>query len=156
VDVILFDAAEQMTRFDWTLFKRRSMQAGGLVITSHRSGMLPTLIECTTDPALLSDIIRALLGTESMDFTRMTSDLHQRHNGNLRQALRELYDLYAAPRRFELLVNSGTDPRVGRFEQRGEKSLSGGEYALTDHRVSLSYGGLRCCTESRMATILVA
>lgn len=95
-DVILFDGAEQMSRFDWSLFKRRSMKAGGLVITSHRGGMLPTLIECTTDPELLDDIIRELLGPESMGFTRITADLHQRHKGNLRQALRELYDLYAA------------------------------------------------------------
>ena len=94
-NVILFDGAEQMSRLEWRRFKRRSMRAGGLVITSHRPGMLPTLRECATSPELLHDIIAELLGAESETIRDMAVKLHGKHNGNLREALREMYDLFA-------------------------------------------------------------
>jgi ATPase subunit of ABC transporter with duplicated ATPase domains len=93
-DVILFDGAEQMSRLGWQLFKIRSKRAAGLVITSHRRGMLPTLMECATSSELLREIIRELLGGEAR--CEMTDKLHTKHGGNLRDALREMYDLYAA------------------------------------------------------------
>src|SRR5688572_2719481 len=41
-DVVLFDGAEQMSRFAWWRFVRDTRRAKGLVITSHRAGLLPT------------------------------------------------------------------------------------------------------------------
>jgi hypothetical protein len=38
-DVLLFDGAEQLTRFAWWRFRRAARRAAGLVITSHRFGM---------------------------------------------------------------------------------------------------------------------
>ena len=90
--VILFDGAEQLSRPAWWRFRRLTRRAGGLVITSHRTGMLPTLVECETDAALLAGIIRDLLPSRSRDDA---AELFARHRGNVRDALRELYDHYA-------------------------------------------------------------
>src|SRR5690349_12444585 len=52
-DVILLDGAEQLSRPGWRWFKLQTRWVGGLIITSHRPGLLPTLLECTTTPELL-------------------------------------------------------------------------------------------------------
>ena len=92
-DVILLDGAEQMPRLAWWDFVRRSRCAGGLVITSHRLGLLPTLVECETSADLLRGIVDELLpGAGARDDLEV---LYSRHGGNLRDALRTLYDLHA-------------------------------------------------------------
>ena len=91
-DVLLFDGAEQLTRIAWWRFRRAARKAGGLVITSHRGGMLPTLVECETDAQLLGGIVRDLAPDPS---GHDTGALFARHRGNVREALRELYDRYA-------------------------------------------------------------
>jgi hypothetical protein len=92
-DVLLIDGAEQLGRLAWLQLHLRSRAAGGLVITSHRPGLLPTLHECRTSPELLAGIVSELLGNEA---ERHDLDgLFHRHGGNLRGALRELYDVYA-------------------------------------------------------------
>jgi hypothetical protein len=95
-DVLLLDGAEQLGRLSWLEVRTRSRAAGGLVITSHRPGLLPTLYECRTTPELLSGIVRDLLGEESGGAHPAPRELFARHHGNLRDALRELYDVYAA------------------------------------------------------------
>jgi hypothetical protein len=92
-DLLLVDGAEQLGRLAWLRLRRKSRAAGGLVITSHRPGLLPTFHECRTTPELLADIVRDLLGPE---WEAVPEDLWQRHRGNLRDALRELYDVWAA------------------------------------------------------------
>lgn len=87
-DVVLLDGAEQLGRLSWLFVKLRSRRAGGLLITSHRPGLLPTLLECGTSPDLLAAIARELSGEEPSD----VEPLFERHGGNLRNALRELYD----------------------------------------------------------------
>jgi hypothetical protein len=94
-DVILFDGAEQLSRFAWHNFKRYSQSAKGLIITSHRAAMLPTLAHCRTSPQLLRDILDELLGEDAAQWHGEVATLWQRHDGNLRHALRELYDVYA-------------------------------------------------------------
>lgn len=95
VDVILFDGAERLNRLAWHRFKLKSRKARGLVITSHRPGMLRTLKECSTTPELLNEILIDLLDAEPGTNRDAAIALHQKHNGNLRDALREMYDLYA-------------------------------------------------------------
>ena len=68
----------------------RTRRAGGLVITSHRPGLLPTLFECETSPELLAGIVGELAGSEVE-----AGELWARHRGNVRDALRELYDQWA-------------------------------------------------------------
>jgi len=94
-DFILLDGAEQMSPLQWNWFRLRSKKAGGLLITAHSKGMLPTLKECTTSPELLEEIISELLGERALSTDR-SRELFQKHHGNIRQALRELYDVYAA------------------------------------------------------------
>jgi hypothetical protein len=94
-DVVLLDGAEQMSRLAWGDFARRSKRAGGLVITSHRPGLVPTLVECETSVDLLRGIVRDLHagGADASLDARF-----HRHRGNVRDVLRELYDVHATAR----------------------------------------------------------
>jgi translation initiation factor RLI1 len=94
-DFILLDGAEQMSPLQWQSFKFRSKKAGGLLITAHEKGMLPTLIECATSPELFEEMISELLNGDPADSQSSTGELFQKHRGNIRGALREMYDVYA-------------------------------------------------------------
>jgi hypothetical protein len=94
-DLILFDGAEQLGPLRWRAFLRQSRKAGGLLITLHRGGRLPTLLECRTDPGLLDELVAELLGELTAADRHRNRELFQRHAGNLRLALRDWYDLYA-------------------------------------------------------------
>ena len=95
-DIILFDGAEQLRRSEWIRFERRSRAAGGLLVTSHRPGLLPTLLETATTPDLLASLIDQILGERAADLRPLVPALFERHAGNVREALRGLYDHYAA------------------------------------------------------------
>jgi hypothetical protein len=91
---ILLDGAEQLGWLDWRRFLWRTAGCG-VVITSHRPGLLPTLIHCSTSPELLLGIVETLLG-EPLTCKRRVTELFGKHHGNLRDALREMYDIWAA------------------------------------------------------------
>jgi hypothetical protein len=93
-DVLLLDGAEQMGRLAWWRFARRARKARGLVITSHRAGLLPTLVECETSAGLLRGIVEDL--APGVAAGGRAEALFARHGGNVREALRELYDVHAA------------------------------------------------------------
>jgi hypothetical protein len=98
-DVLLVDGAEQLSRLAWLEIRTRSRAAGGLVITSHHPGLLPTLHECHTSPELLAGIIVEMVELAGPVADRplpSSEELFVRHGGNVRDALRELYDRYAA------------------------------------------------------------
>jgi hypothetical protein len=95
-DILLFDGAEQLNALTWQRFKRRATKAGGLIITTHRPGRLPTLHECSTSAALLASIIARLTGSDPVQKQSLAEELFERHRGNLRNALRECYDLASA------------------------------------------------------------
>jgi hypothetical protein len=97
-DILLFDGAEQMDPIAWHWFRRRSRSAGGLIITTHQPGRLPTLWECRTTAELLAGIAAELLGIENEVIRDRAEELFQEHRGNLRDALREWYDLLAEER----------------------------------------------------------
>jgi hypothetical protein len=92
-DFLCIDGAEQLSRIAWLALLARSQAAGGLVITSHHLGLLPTLLECETSPELLEGIVRDLIGPQVDD--SQIRDLFARHGGNVREALREMYDVWA-------------------------------------------------------------
>jgi hypothetical protein len=93
-DVILFDGAEQLGWLAWSRFERRSRAAAGLVITGHHPGRLRSLLETSTTPELLEGVIEEILGGRPPEL--QTRTLFEKHGGNLREALRELYDHFAA------------------------------------------------------------
>ncbi len=87
-----FDHLSKMARFG---LLRRVGKIGGLLATSHRTERaLPTLIELVPSVELLEELARDLAGAEieAVDL----AEIHRRHGGNLRTALRELYDVWGA------------------------------------------------------------
>jgi len=95
-DLILFDGAEQLGRFAWSSFERRSRGAGGLLLTVHRPGRLPTLLETRTSPELLAGLVDQILGDSAAPVRPLAPALFEKHRGNLREALRDLYDWMSA------------------------------------------------------------
>jgi len=97
-DVLLIDGVQELSRWSWWRLRRRSRKAGGLVITSHREGVLPTLLRCETSPELLEELVAELLGREKPEDLAALDlpALYERHGGNVREALWELYDRWAA------------------------------------------------------------
>lgn len=94
--IVLLDGADLIRRSDWSLLKRHTItHAYGLIVTSHKRGLLPTLIECSTSPALLSEIVTELQPQGRALAAEFLDHLYERHQGNLRACLRELYDFYA-------------------------------------------------------------
>lgn len=94
-DVILFDGADLLTRPAWARFLRLTRLAAGLVVTAHAPGRLPSLVHCSTTPELFEEIVGEIAPSEIRRLRGITPGLFRKHRGNLRDALRELYDLYA-------------------------------------------------------------
>ena len=94
-DIVCLDGAEQLSYGAWLWFRWRARRAGGLIVTSHARGRLPLLVECSTSADLLERIVRRL-SPAPVDGAPACADLFHRHRGNIREALRELYDVYAA------------------------------------------------------------
>lgn len=91
--VVLLDGAEQMNAWAWWRFRRCVRRAGGMIITAHRRGLLPTVLECRTSPDLVLDIVTRLLGEDRTIDRDEVMRLHRFHGGNVREVLRELYDI---------------------------------------------------------------
>jgi len=91
-DILLVDGADHMPPREWRSFASRAAKAGGLIITSHVEGLLPPLLHTQTTPDLLAEIVGHLAFGHLVPPPAMFADLHHRHAGNLRDALRELYD----------------------------------------------------------------
>ncbi|HET9765441.1 MAG TPA: hypothetical protein VFS60_01265, partial [Thermoanaerobaculia bacterium] len=89
------DGAQELAAGEWRRLREASRAAGGLLITSHRAGLLPTLHECRTTPELLDDLLGELLQGQSRD-EAAADTLFAHHRGNLRDALLSAYDSYAA------------------------------------------------------------
>lgn len=94
-DFILLDGAEQLNWLAWRRFLGRCRSAGGLVVTLHRPARLPTLIECRTSPELLEKIVAGIIGPMPSGLREELPALFDRHQGNVRNALSELYDRWS-------------------------------------------------------------
>ena len=94
--VVIVDGYEQLglwSRFALRRFCRRRRL--GLVVTSHRSVGMPDLFRTTTSLALAQQIVHDLLGSDRSPVTR--DEVDERfllHQGNMREVLFDLYDLY--------------------------------------------------------------
>jgi hypothetical protein len=84
---VYVDSAEQLGWLGWRELLHLTVAARALVITTHRRGRLPTVFLCRTSPELLGELVRQLTGEP-----RDCSALWRRHRGDIRLALRELYD----------------------------------------------------------------
>ena len=97
-DLLLVDGADLLGPLARRALLRQARSAGGLVATTHRAGLLPTLVECRTSPRLLAELVEELLPERTAPSSEELEELWSRHRGNLRLALRELYDRWAAVR----------------------------------------------------------
>ena len=92
---VLVDGSEQLGVFGWRRLLHATRRARCLIVTLHRPGPLPTLIECRTDAALLRDLVSEIAPPDAANIGSGLEDLFQRHEGNIRLCLLELYDVYA-------------------------------------------------------------
>lgn len=93
--VVLVDGAEQLGPFAWRRLLHAVRPARCLVVTLHRPGRLPTLIECHTDHRLLGELVSELAPSHASALEPGLEDLFQRHDGNIRLCFRELYDVFS-------------------------------------------------------------
>jgi len=93
--LVLVDGGEQLGPIGWRLLLRATRHARYFVATLHRPGRLPTLIECRTEPTLLRSLVEELAPADASALAPSLEGLFQRHGGNIRSCLRELYDVYA-------------------------------------------------------------
>jgi hypothetical protein len=97
--VVLTDSAEQLGPVAWRRWLVATRRARGLVITAHLPGRLPTLIETTTSPELLADLVEELAPAEMHRLEPLLPALLEMHGGDIRACLRALYDRCADRRR---------------------------------------------------------
>jgi hypothetical protein len=97
-DLLLVDGAQELSPLAWRRLGHAARAAGGMLITSHREGLLPTLHVCRTTPELLAELMGELLRDAKPPPPGMprVAELYARHRGNLRAALLEAYDWCAA------------------------------------------------------------
>lgn len=93
--LLLLDGAEQLGCLAWWRLKRRSRRWAGLLVTSHRPGRLPTLIECTTSPDLLDELLAGLLPNDHAAASPLAHQFFRETRGNIRVVFRMLYDAWA-------------------------------------------------------------
>jgi len=94
-NAVLLDGAEQLDARTWKRFLREASPASGVIITSHRSGLLPTLVECRTSAALFRRLVGHLVEPPTLDGLPL-DQIYAKYQGNVRSALLELYDHFAA------------------------------------------------------------
>ena len=95
-EIVLLDGADHLSVLAWQRFKRSVLHlAGRLVITSHKAALMPALLECWTTEKLLAELVEELLeGTDGIGQIDL-SGIYNEHNGNIRDCLRHLYDIWA-------------------------------------------------------------
>jgi hypothetical protein len=94
-DVLLFDGAGHVSRPTWWRVRRACRRAGGLLVTAHSRGLLPTLVETRTDAALLAELTCDLIGPSARRIRPLLEELRAAHAGNLRDVFLALHDLEA-------------------------------------------------------------
>ena len=94
-DVVCVDGADLLPRRDRWWLARKALGAVAVIGTQHTAGWMPTLSSLTTTPVLLDDLVGELTGASVAALAGDRDAMFARHHGNLRSALRELYDVVA-------------------------------------------------------------
>jgi hypothetical protein len=92
---ILLDGGEQLGTLAWSRLRVVTAPARRLVMTVHAPGRLPTLVTLRPDVLLLRDLVRELAPADAAALDPLLPGIFRRHRGNIRECLRELYDLFA-------------------------------------------------------------
>jgi ABC-type dipeptide/oligopeptide/nickel transport system ATPase component len=94
--VLFFDGACHLSRWRWRQLRRQAnRQKIGMVITSHDERLLPTLVCCRPQPDVLIELVKLLTGDIDPELHSDCVKLFAAHRGNIRECLRQLYDMYA-------------------------------------------------------------
>jgi hypothetical protein len=94
-DIAVLDGAEQLAWWGWRQWMSATKGAAGRIITNHRPGRLPTILQPQCRPQDLERMLQQLLG-DGVPLPASPADLLQRHQGNIRDIFRELYEQFAA------------------------------------------------------------
>ncbi|HHQ47940.1 MAG TPA: hypothetical protein ENK19_03550 [Acidobacteria bacterium] len=92
-DAVLVDAGEELRAAGWRRVRRATRTAGVLVVTAHRPGRLPTLIELAPTPDLLRHILAELDPTWATAPDDLLAALLDENGNDLHRVLLALYDL---------------------------------------------------------------
>jgi hypothetical protein len=94
--VLIVDGYEQLSRCRRFLLKRHCRRRGlGLLVTAHAPVGLPQLYGTEATPELAERIVGQLMAGRSPPFTTVElAACFIRHDGNVRETLFDLYDLY--------------------------------------------------------------
>jgi len=87
---ILLDGAEQLSTRQWLPIRAAASEASGFIVTVHRTSRLPVALELETSAKLLEGLVESLTGGKLPEGEAEV--LFNRHRGNLRECLLELYD----------------------------------------------------------------
>lgn len=92
-DFLLLDGAEQLSSREWLAVESAAGPCAGCLITLHKASRLPVVLETEPSPALLQVLVHQLCTAWLPDGEAPA--MFERHGGNLRECLRELYDRWA-------------------------------------------------------------
>ncbi len=97
--ILLIDGMERLSLANrYRLLTSRRSGRGGLLVTRHRRGILPTWMRCAGSSLVLNHVLDHLI--EDLD-SQLRREAHERlrgNGGNVRDVLRYLYDQFAAGR----------------------------------------------------------
>ena len=94
--LLVVDGYEQLSRLSrFWLSRQVRRRRFGLLVTAHKSVALPLLYQTQTTTKLTHAVVRQLADAENSGITDADiQSAHERHSGNLRETLFELYDLF--------------------------------------------------------------
>ena len=94
--VAVLDGAEQMGLWDRWRWRWHTRGAAGMILTNHKTDMVPTVLRVGTTPAQLLVLLEMLLeGTGVALPPKKPEDLLHMHGGDVREVFRWLYDAVA-------------------------------------------------------------
>jgi energy-coupling factor transporter ATP-binding protein EcfA2 len=99
--IVIVDGYEQLSRFERLRLKRHCGRAGaGLLVTTHSSTRMPTLIHLAPSRELISQLVADLCMEVSTPITiKDIAASHACHGSNVRELFFDLYDRYERRRR---------------------------------------------------------
>lgn len=94
--VIIVDGYEQLSRWNRWLLKRLCRRRGwGLLVTAHTSVGLPPLYQTAATPELVEKIVGSLMAGQALPLPASElAEFLACHDGNLRETLFHLYDVF--------------------------------------------------------------
>ncbi len=90
--VFFLDGAEQLDPFTWRWVQWRTRRLRGFVVTTHRSGRLPTLYTTQRSEELLHELLEEMVPGEVSDSWPRALEYYRKVDGNIRDVFFALYD----------------------------------------------------------------